>query len=243
MAFLLDKVVPWGRNREEYVKMFSLTEEDLHKNIASFGDGPGSFNYQQSVNGQWVTSFDLIYQFTKEQIESQIDKTKETVMEQMRQNKDNYLWTDFKDLSDLEQCRMSAMRVFLDDFDKGKREGRYVYHNLPNKTEYADDSFDLGLSSHFLLMYTNLGYEFHIQAIDEMLRICKEIRITPVVDLDGKPTELTVQIVNHYNKLYDVQIITTDYLFLKNSNRMLRIKKIIQGAGVKNDFVQCNFIQ
>jgi hypothetical protein len=225
MAFLLDKVVPWGRTQEEYVKMFSLTASDLHKNIASFGDGPATFNYQQSINGQKVTSFDLIYQLTREQIESKIYKTKDIVMEQMRQNKNNYTWFHFKDESDLEQCRMGAMRLFLNDFDKGKQEGRYVYHILPNKTDYTDDSFDIGLSSHFLLMYTNLGYEFHVKTIDEMLRICKEIRITPIVDLDGEPTELAEQIITYYKKSYDVQIILTDYLFVKNSNQMLRIRK------------------
>jgi hypothetical protein len=225
MAFLLDNVVPWGRTQEEYINMFSLSESDLRKNIASFGDGPASFNYQQTVKGQRVTSFDLIYQFTTEQIELQIYKTKDIVMEQMRQNKNNYVWSHFKDESDLEQFRMYAMRLFLDDFDKGKREGRYVYHTLPDKTDYTDDSFDIGFSSHFLLMYTNLGYDFHIKAIDEMLRICKEIRITPIVDLDGESSELTKQIITHYKKSYDVRTTTTDYLFLKNSNQMLHIKK------------------
>jgi len=31
----------------------------------------------------------------------------------------------------------------------------------------------------------------------EMLRICKEIRITPIVDLDGNPSELTMNIVEY----------------------------------------------
>jgi len=44
MAFLLDNVVPWGRTRDEYLKMFSLSENNLSKKIASFGDGPASFS-------------------------------------------------------------------------------------------------------------------------------------------------------------------------------------------------------
>ena len=225
MAFLLEKVVPWGRTMEEYVKMFSLSETDLSKKIASFGDGPASFNYESTIAGHEIRSFDIIYQFIKEQIESQIYKTKDVVMQQMQQNMQNYIWSDIKDLADLEETRMSAMRLFLNDFNNGKHDGRYVYHELPNRTVYDDDTFDIGLSSHFLLMYTGLGYDFHIQSIDEILRICKEVRITPIVDLDGNPTELTEKIVEHYKKTHQVEIVETSYIFLKNGNQMLCIRK------------------
>lgn len=225
MAFQLDKVVPWGRTQTEYMKMFSLTETDLCKKIASFGDGPASFNFESTISGHHIISLDAIYQFSKEQITSQIYKTKDIVMQQMQENMQNYRWTDIKDIADLEKTRMGAMQLFLNDFDKGKEEGRYVFHELPDRTNYGDNAFDIGLSSHFLLMYTSLGYEFHIQTIDEMLRICKEIRISPIVDLDGNPTELTEQVIEHYKKAYDVQIVKTSYVFQKNGDQMLCIKK------------------
>ena len=224
LAFLLNKVVPWGRTKQEYIEMFSLSEFDLYKKIASFGDGPASFNCESTNNGRDVTSFDIIYKFTKEQIESQIYKTKDIVIQQTKLNIENYIWTSIKDLDDLESRRMNAMRLFLDDFDNGKRDGRYIYHELPNKTDFSENTFDIGLSSHFLLMYTSLGYDFHIQSIDEMLRICKEIRIAPIVDLDGNPSELTTKIIKHYGKTHDVQIVETSYMFLKNGNQMLCIK-------------------
>ena len=48
---------------------------------------------------------------------------------------------------------------------------------MPDKLAYEDNTFDMGLSSHFLLMYTVLGFDFHIQTMTEMLRVCKENRI------------------------------------------------------------------
>lgn len=36
---------------------------------------------------------------------------------------------------------MSAMNKFLSDYEKGKAEGRYVFHELPNKLPYEADSF------------------------------------------------------------------------------------------------------
>lgn len=225
MAFLLEKVVPWGRTRKEYIKMFSLSEMDLCKKIASFGDGPASFNYESAIEGHDVISFDIIYQFSRGQLETQINNTKDIVMQQTEQNMQNYIWSEIKDLASLEEMRMGAMCLFLRDFDKGKLDGRYIFHELPDRTDYEDNTFDIGLSSHFLLMYTSLGYDFHIQSINEMLRICKEIRITPIVDLDGNYTDLTERIIEHYKKIYHVKIVKTSYEFLKNENQMLYIRK------------------
>ena len=120
---------------------------------------------------------------------------------------------------------MSAMNMFLSDYEKGLQEKRYVYHELPNRMDFKDDSFDLGLSSHFLLMYTALGYDFHIKAMDEMLRICKEIRIFPLVDLDSNPSEMITNVIEHYRALYEVEIQETDYEFQKGANKLLIIKK------------------
>lgn len=74
-------------------------------------------------------------------------------------------------------------------------------------------------------MYTSLGFDFHIGAIDEMLHICKEIRITPIVDLDGKSSELTERVIRHYDKKHDVSVENTSYESLKNENQLLKICK------------------
>ena len=189
MAFKLDSVVPWGRNLEEYKLMFGLDDRDMTKKIAGFGDGPACFNCEMTNTGGNVVSFDPIYQFSKEEIEERIEEVRITVMQQMRENMDNYVWTQIKDLDELEHIRMSAMKKFLSDYEQGKKEGRYVFHELPARLPYEPESFDIGLSSHFLLMYTSLGYDFHIQSITEMLRVCKEVRIFPIVDLDANKTD------------------------------------------------------
>ena len=49
--FSLEKVVPWGRSFAEYIRMFSLTEEDLEKRILGCGDGPASFNAELTKKG------------------------------------------------------------------------------------------------------------------------------------------------------------------------------------------------
>ena len=224
MAFILNDVVPWGRNMEEYKLMFRLDENDLTKKIAGFGDGPACFNCEATKKGSRIVSFDPIYQFSKAEIQERIQEVRITVMQQMKENMDNYVWTHIKKLEDLEHIRMSAMRKFLADYEQGRKEGRYVFHELPNRLPYESESFDIGLSSHFLLMYTGLGYEFHIQSITEMLRVCKEIRIFPVVDLDANKTELITNIINYFKKDYHVKILSTEYEFQKGANKLLVIK-------------------
>jgi hypothetical protein len=64
---------------------------------------------------------------------------------------------------------------------------RYVPVTLPS-LPFKDGEFDILLSAHFLFMYADrLDYEFHINTLNELLRVTKEeIRIFPLVDLEGK---------------------------------------------------------
>ncbi len=225
MAFELKNVVPWGRNLEEYTKIFKLTDSDLNNKIISFGDGPASFNFQMTQLNKKVVSLDPIYQFTKAELEQQIDKTKETIMEQMRTNQGKFVWKHIKNIEELEQIRMEAMRNFVIDFELGKEQGRYVHHKLPNSTKFDTLEFDLGLSSHFLILYSQLGLDFHIQSITEMLRISKEIRIFPILNLNAVKSEVLDGIINHFNSDFVVLIESVDYEFQKDGNQMLVIKR------------------
>lgn len=225
MAFELKNVVPWGRNLDEYTSMFSLTDSDFKKRIISFGDGPASFNVEMTALNRQVVSLDPIYQFSKNELGQRIVETKEMILEQTRNNLDNFVWTNIKNIHDLEQIRMNAMNNFIDDFELGKRNGRYVYHELPNPTGYKDLSFDLGLSSHFLFLYSQLGLDFHIKSISEMLRICKEIRIFPTLNLNAVKSEVLDGIIDYFKSDFKIHIDSVDYEFQKGGNKMLIIKR------------------
>lgn len=74
-------------------------------------------------------------------------------------------------------------------------------------------------------MYTSLGYDFHIASMTEMLRVCKEIRVFPIVDLDAEKTELIGSVIDYFRKDFRVDIVSTDYEFQKGDNKMLIIGK------------------
>jgi hypothetical protein len=225
MAFELENVVPWGRTLDEYSKMFRLTISDLNQQIISFGDGPASFNAEMTRQGHRVISIDPIYQFTKADIRQRIEETRETIIEQTNINQDNFIWTRIRDVQELERIRMQAMTKFLDDYEAGKKQRRYVYHELPQQTPFPDFSFDLGLSSHFLLLYDKLGLEFHLRSITEMLRLCREIRIFPIVNLNAEKSEVLEAVIQYFKPDYEVTIERVDYEFQKGGNEMLKMKR------------------
>lgn len=231
MAFELKSVVPWGRNLEEYSLMFNLSEKDLTRKIVSVGDGPASFNVQMKNAGYQVTSLDPIYAFSREELARRIDETKLEILTQTRTNHSNFVWKHIKDIEHLERVRMEAMQAFLEDFVSGKQEGRYLAHALPERTIYPDNAFELGLSSHFLVLYAKLGLDFHLHSIAEMMRICKEIRIFPLLDLNAKESEVLSGILAYFNEQYQVSIETVGYEFQRNANKMLKISKREKATG------------
>ncbi|MDP4146897.1 MAG: SAM-dependent methyltransferase [Bacillota bacterium] len=227
MPLKYENIVPWGRNLNEYCKMFDLSQEDLSKKILGCGDGPASFNYEATQKGYTIISIDPVYYFTKEQIEKRIEETYYIVMKETSENADRFIWKSFKDVNDLGRVRMAAMKNFLQDYNKGLEEKRYIPGELP-RLELKDNEFDIALSSHFLFLYSdNLSLDFHIEAMEEMLRVSKELRVFPILDYNANLSKHYAGVVKHFgDKGFDVQEVTVDYEFQVGGNKMLRISKM-----------------
>lgn len=206
--------------------MFALSEEDLRRTILGCGDGPADFNSILTARGGHITSIDPIYQFSREEIKQRIDETCESVIEQTKQNIDKFLWTKFENVEELVKVRLNAMDNFLEDFNKGKEEGRYIEGELPTFPP-LNLHFDLALSSHFLFLYSdNLTYEFHERSIDSILEVADEIRIFPILDLNINRSKYLDRIIERYLLMnYSVEERVVDYEFQKGGNRMLQICK------------------
>ncbi len=113
MGFTLDKVVPWGRSYQEYVSMFSLSDTDLKRRILGCGDGPASFNASLTDGGGNIISLDPIYHFNLTQIKQRITETYTVVLEQLRNNKNDFILDEIQSIEELGAIRMAAMELFL----------------------------------------------------------------------------------------------------------------------------------
>ena len=223
--FTLDSIVPWGRSFDEYRRMFALSGDDLRLRILGCGDGPASFNTEATRQGCRVVSFDPLYAFSRSDIEARIEATCDRVIEQTRLNAHEFVWGNgIRDVEDLGRLRMAAMQTFLDDYEGGARDGRYLNAALPS-LPFADDSFELALCSHFLFLYSaQLDEGFHLAAMRELCRVAAEVRVFPLLALGGKRSPfIEACAVDLRNAGHDVTIETVPYEFQRGANQMLRV--------------------
>jgi hypothetical protein len=222
----LEEIVPWGRNLGEYRAMFGLSETDLNTTILGCGDGPASFNAEMTELGHSVVSIDPIYQFSATQIEQRVRATYEPVISQVKQNSSQYIWQNFRDADELGKTRLAAMETFLADYESGRIAGRYLCQSLP-KLEFSDERFELCVCSHLLFLYSEqLSLDFHLASIYELLRVATEVRIFPLLRLDGEPSSYLESILKDLSeKGFNAHIETVDYEFQKGGNLMLSIDR------------------
>jgi hypothetical protein len=224
--FTLEEVVPWGRSFDEYRAMFGITEPDLAGRILGCGDGPASFNAGATRLGACVVSCDPIYRWGSDEIRRRIDETYDQILEQTRQNQDEFVWESIRSVEDLGSVRKAAMQEFLSDYPEGVAQRRYVEASLP-VLPFDDGEFDLAVCSHLLFLYsTQLGKGFHRAALPELARVAKEVRVFPLLALGGRPSPLVDPCVRLLREAgHEVSIEQVPYEFQRGGNQMMRIRR------------------
>jgi hypothetical protein len=226
----LDEVIPWGRSFEEYRRMFALSEGNLAGTVLGCGDGPASFNAEATALGHRVVSCDPIYAFSAGDIERQVTACYDTVISQLKQEMDGFVWTYFRDPDHLGECRLAAMRRFLADFEQGKGQRRYVTASLP-ELPFKDRQFSLALVSHFLFLYSEqFDLDFHIAAFEDLLRVAGEVRVFPLLGLDSRGSPHVGPIRDHLTRAgFEVEVAAVEYEFQRAEdhagNRMMRVRR------------------
>lgn len=218
-------IVPWGRNFEEYRRMFALTERELDMRILGCGDGPASFNAEMTRKGKKVISCDPLYEYHSDIIRSRVQDTYTLMAHKMKTSHYKYNWDLYGSVEALCDARMEAMELFFADYEKGKVRGRYVPAALP-ELPFDNKAFELSLVSHLLFLYSgNLGLHFHYASVSELLRVSEEVRIFPLIKLDGKESEHVDPLIRQFRlDGYSPEVVTVDYEFQKGANQMLVVR-------------------
>jgi hypothetical protein len=188
MSIRLDRVVPFGRSLREYELIFNLTADDCRRTILDCGGGPSSFNAELTTRGGSVVSFDPLYACSGAHIKQRFHDTVDGVIEQVNRTPGDWIWTYHHNSADLRRHRESALETFLADYEEGWCAGRYICASLPD-LPFREDCFDLALCSHLLFLYSDLlSFDFHLASIQEILRVSRELRIFPLLALNGMPS-------------------------------------------------------
>jgi hypothetical protein len=146
------------------------------------------------------------------------------IIDQVRRTPEDWVWTYHRSPDDLRQNREKATASFCADYPAGKVQGRYEVGELPT-LQYADREFDLGLSSHFLFLYSDFfDQDFHFDSICEMLRVCQTVRIFPLLTLQRQRSPYIDPIIQGLAQAgYYCEICKVAYEFQRGGNEMLVI--------------------
>lgn len=226
MPFTLNDIVPWGRSYDEYVRMFALEGSDLHLRIIGCADGPASFNAEATRRGAQVVSCDPLYAFAAAVVRDRIESTSAEILEQTRAHAGSFVWNTITSVDELGLVRKAAMSKFLDDYERGLDERRYVAAGLPD-LPFPNAAFDLALCSHFLFLYSErLGVDFHTAAVRELCRVAGEVRIFPLLSLGGERSAFVETVGETLTDLgLVISLEVVPYEFQRGGNQMMRIRR------------------
>lgn len=214
-----------GRPYSAYLDMFDLEEPALCERILDCPGGFSNFNATATRLGKTVVAVDPIYALPLSQLKVHAEKSMQFLIDKVVQKE----W--FGDLSPqriafvLEKLG-AAKDDFFRDFPKGWAEGRYIAASLPN-LPFADNTFDLALSGYFLFLYeASLSFEFHLQSLEELLRVAKEVRVFPLTRMDDTPSSFLSRLEKHFSANgYIWRLMPTRRPFRKGGATFLSIKR------------------
>ncbi|WP_261807537.1 class I SAM-dependent methyltransferase [Paenibacillus sp. N3.4] len=219
-----------SRSYAEYEKMFVFNTEDLRgKHVLDVAGGASSFTAEACEKGIYAKASDPLYEKTAEAITEHGLQEIESVAAKMAKLVDVYDWTFYGSVEKHKAGRVASLHHFAKDFAGEKAASRYHTSMLPN-LPFEADTFDLVLCSHFLFLYEEqFDFAFHIAALKELLRVCKqggEVRIYPLLNFRTVPYIWLTDVINMLSELgYIVEKRKSSLPFLPNSEQYMCITK------------------
>ena len=187
----------FGRTWREYEQMWNLQFESLRgKRVLDCPCGPASFVSEGRKRGIDIVGCDPLFGLSTAKLRAQGEADIVDCMHLIR-TQNPMLAGDDPDT--YARDKRKALDELLDDFschgpDGRECDGRYVNAALP-VLPFADQSFDLALSAHFLFTYApvddagmmetrEFDLAFHLRSVSELARVAREIRLYPCYGLD-----------------------------------------------------------
>ncbi|WP_286241739.1 class I SAM-dependent methyltransferase [Methanobacterium ferruginis] len=226
-SFSKDKIWFLGRSYPEYMSMFKLDPEFLKdKTILDCAAGASSFTPVMGNHGCDIIALDPLYGINYNEAKERSINDFQTLIKAHSGLECKVDWNFFQNSKNMIEERMKACKEFIDDY-KVFKGLRYIKGKLP-QLPFANNQFSLTLCSHLLFLYDDrLDYQFHLESIQEMLRVTAgEVRIYPLVNLqgNGEKSNFVNRIKEDLTNEANVEIVEVNYRFRKGGNEMMKIK-------------------
>ncbi|OXM84147.1 class I SAM-dependent methyltransferase [Paenibacillus rigui] len=174
------------RSYAEYERMFALKPEHLSAGaILDVASGASSFVAEACRMGYDAHAADPLYAMDTDEIIEQGRKEIDVSTAKLAGIQDVFDWTFYGSLERHRSLREASMHTFAGHMRESGVE-RYVSAKLP-ELPFNEHSFALVLCSHFLFLYQDqFDEQFHLDAIRELIRVCRpggQVRIYPLLSL------------------------------------------------------------
>jgi hypothetical protein len=224
----IDRIAFIGRTYEEYAAMFGLDEDALSLGpVLDCPAGAASFSAEARQKGISVTACDLLYGQSADVLAEKSSADIEHVFGRFDEASHLYTWKHYRDKADVIAHRERALGLFMEDYTRRLKEGRYVRAKLP-RLPFPDGKFGLVLSGHLLFLYSEwLDFEFHVASLRELLRVSSgEVRVFPVLGLDSRPYPRLDEVLEILKADgADAEVVRVPFEFQRGGNMMLRITR------------------
>lgn len=220
----MNKLVVWGHHADEYQEMFGLSADDLQGKLLEFGCGPSAFNANVHKQADLCISCDALFNLDSATLRSKVALIVADMAEKVAAEQEQFDFSRDGSLAGLLQRRRAGVEEFFADYKLGKKQGRYVGIQAL-KLPFADFTFDFALSSHYFFAdLDDQDIQFHVQAIKELARVAKEVRIFPLIDRNGQPSSLLGPILLYLQQHnYGTEVRSVAYHLQAQGNAMLRV--------------------
>lgn len=193
------------RSYEEYVRMFDLQEYELGAGpILDIAAGASSFTADAHERGLEAFAVDPRYALGPGRLIADADAEIAVSTGKLEKLADQLDLSYYGDLHKHRAGREASLTRFSAHYiNEEERSLRYKAGSLP-KLPFTDGQFSLVLCSHFLFLYEEqFDYSFHVEAIIEMMRVCKpggSIRIYPIMSLKWEPYRFLDELIKEIEK-------------------------------------------
>ncbi len=181
-----ERVAFYGRRWADYMGFLHLDEAMLAgKRVLDVAAGTSSFAVEAAERGVEVSAIDPLYALEPDAARVRAEEDFAMVMQAIVDKPDYLANTTYATLEDLKAARWAAAERFLIDYREQWGEARYRPLSLP-ELPFADGEFDYAFCGHFLFLFADrLEHDFHRDALLELSRVAKEVRVYPLFDTTG----------------------------------------------------------
>lgn len=211
-----------SRSFEEYEAFFSLASVELAAQILDCSAGASGFAAVANARGGRVTAVDPAYGRPAELVRT-IGVSASGGAAILAGYEDRFVWTWYGSRERRDRMRSDALEAFLTDFRT--HPGGYVPGALP-ELPFADHTFDLALCSHLLFTWSDvLGEVWHGEALSELLRVAREVRVFPlVVQGTGDAAPFLSGVLDCLRQRgHRADVVQVPYEFQRGANEMLKV--------------------